>query len=40
MIDWLFVIRHALWIVGAAVMVAAWSHRRVARFGGNARHDQ
>ena len=31
MIDWLFVIRHALWIAGAAVMVAAWSYDRTAR---------
>lgn len=28
MIDWLFVIRHAFWIVGAAVLVAAWSYSR------------
>jgi hypothetical protein len=37
MIDWLFVLRHAFWIAGAAVMVAAWSHGRAARSGAMAR---
>lgn len=33
MIDWLFVARHALWICGAAIAVAAWSFGRVEGFG-------
>ncbi|HEX3584058.1 MAG TPA: hypothetical protein VH087_19995 [Thermoanaerobaculia bacterium] len=37
MIDWLFVLCHAFWIAGAAVMVAAWSYSRAAGSGGTAR---
>jgi len=32
-IDWLFVARHALWICGAAIALAAWSIGRVEGFG-------
>ncbi len=28
MIDWWFVVRHAVWITGAAIVVASWSFRR------------
>jgi hypothetical protein len=31
-IDWLFVVRHAVWILGAAVVVAAWSFGRFSGF--------
>jgi hypothetical protein len=27
-IDWWFVARHAVWIIGAAIVVASWSFRR------------
>ena len=29
MIDWFFVVRHALWILGAAIVLAAWSFGRL-----------
>ena len=32
MIDWLFVLRHALWILGASIVLAAWSFGRVEGF--------
>ncbi|HEX3109289.1 MAG TPA: hypothetical protein VHU41_09355 [Thermoanaerobaculia bacterium] len=37
MIDWLRVLRHALWIFGAAIAVATWSLGRAAGFGAAAR---
>jgi hypothetical protein len=40
MIDWWFVVRHAVWIIGASIVVASWSFQRtlVSRyaFGGAA----
>jgi hypothetical protein len=36
-IDWLFVARHALWIVGAAIVLAAWSFGRVEGLGAGGR---
>ena len=33
MIDWLFVARHALWIAGAAIVLAAWSFGRGENLG-------
>lgn len=32
MIDWGLVARHAIWISGAAIVVATWSFRRSFRF--------
>jgi len=32
-IDWFLVVRHSLWICGAAIALAAWSFGRVERFG-------
>ena len=37
MIDKLLIARHAVWIVGAAIVLAMWSDRRVHRFEGPAR---
>jgi len=31
-IDWVFIARHALWIVGSAVALAAWSYGRIDGF--------
>ena len=37
MIDWSLVARHALWICGASIALAAWSFGRVEGFSGNCR---
>lgn len=37
MIEWGFVARHALWICGAAIALAAWSLGRVESFNANSR---
>ena len=37
MIDWSLVARHALWISGAAIVLAAWSFGRTEGYTANAR---
>lgn len=32
MIDWMFVARHSLWIVGSAIALSVWSHARIEGF--------
>lgn len=36
MIDWLLVFRHALWIAGSAIALAAWSYARIEGFTASA----